>query len=390
MRLAGRAFLERATEVEGSVHPPSDSQPRTWAEICPSALRHNVKALRARAPQGAALMAVVKADAYGHGVDAVVPVLRGLVDWFGVANLQEAEQVRILASETPLMILGPALPSEREAIARHGFVPVVSSFEEAAGYAVYAGSSPVPVHLAVDTGMGRVGVHCTEAVALARAIKALPGVRISGVGSHFPSADEHDDSTRAQAEVFRALVCELRAHALVEGPAHIANSAAALGFPETAPDLFRAGLALYGSSPRGEFQSLLKPVLTWKTRVALVREVPSGWGLSYGSTFVTPHAMRVATLAVGYADGYRRHLSGRGACVLVGGRRCPVLGRVTMDQILVDVGGVEAAEAGSEVVLLGAQGAERISVEELAGLSGTIPWDVFTGLGRRVVRVLAD
>ncbi|RFC43896.1 MAG: alanine racemase [Verrucomicrobia bacterium] len=347
-------------------------------------------ALRARAPAGSALMAVVKADAYGHGVRWTVPELRDTADWLGVACLQEALQVRQFAPKLPVLILGPALPEERLQVAREGFFPVVSNFEEAAAYSQCSGSVPVAVHLAVDTGMGRIGVWETEAAALARAIQKLPGVRLAGVGSHFPSADEDVDLTLGQSVRFEALVREMRAQSLVEGPAHIANSAGMILFPNCAGELFRAGLTLFGCSPRPEFQEALKPVLTWKTRVTLVREVAAGRGVSYGSTYVTPAAMRIATLAVGYADGFRRHLSGREAAVLIGGRRCAVLGRVTMDQILVDVSGLEGVEVGSEVVLLGTQGGEALWVSEMAERAGTIPWDIFTGIGPRVVRAAAE
>lgn len=332
-------------------------------------------------------MAVVKADAYGHSLPIVVSVLREMVDWFAVANLDEARRVRSLVENVPVLILSPALPSERLQIAQEGFVPIISTYEEALDFGRREAARPVAVHLAVDTGMGRAGVDEPAAIALATQLQSIPGLRVTGVASHFPSADEDDAFTRQQADRFARLVAELRAAGLVQGPAHIANSAGLIGFPDTSEELFRAGLSLYGCAPRPEFQAMLKPVLTWKTRVVLVRQCRRGQGISYGSTFVTPRAMRVATLAVGYADGYRRHLSGRSASVLIGGKRCPVLGRVTMDQIMVDVDSVPGVEAGSEVVLLGQQEGESIDVSEMAALSGTIPWDIFTGLGNRVARI---
>ena len=331
-------------------------------------------------------MAVVKADAYGHGVEQVVPVLSAMADWLAVANFEEALQVRALAPGLPVLILGPALPEERLGIASKGFVPVVSNFEEAAAFAACAGAHPVAVHLAVDTGMGRIGVWESEAMELARQMQGFNGVRLAGLGSHFPSADEDDDFTRQQSARFEALAQEMRAQGLVDGPVHIANSAGMIAFPDSALELYRAGLTLYGCSPRPEFEAALRPVLTWKTRVTLVREVRAGCGISYGSTYVAQKPMTVATLAVGYADGYRRHLSGRGADVLIHGRRCPVVGRVTMDQIMVDVSSLEGVCAGTEVVLVGEQGEETLTVAEVAQKAGTIPWDVFTGLGTRVVR----
>ena len=331
-------------------------------------------------------MAVVKAHAYGHDVACIVPALRDIVDWLAVASLEEAREVRALAPQLPVLILGPALLEERSAVSREGFVPVVSNFEEALSYASHAGARPVEAHLAVDTGMGRIGVWETEAVVLAKQIQNLSGVRLTGICSHFPSADEDDNFTRRQADRFEALVQEMRAQHLVDGPAHIANSAGVVGFVSSSRELYRAGLTLYGCSPRSEFQAALKPVLTWKTRVTLVRQVRAGSGISYGSTFIAKEPMSVATLAVGYADGYRRHLSGRDAAVLIAGQRCAVLGRVTMDQVMVDVSHVPDVIAGSEAVLLGEQSGETLTVSELAEKAGTIPWDVFTGIGHRVFR----
>jgi alanine racemase len=267
---------------------------------------------------------------------------------------------------------------------------MVSSLEEASQYAAGPGAPPVSLHLAVDTGMGRIGVWERDAVALAEALCGIAGVRVCGVGSHFPSADEDAGYTAAQADVFARLTAELRARGLVAGPAHIANSAGVIGFPETAGELYRAGLALYGCSPLAEFQAALRPVLSWKARVSLVRDFEAGRSVSYGRTFVTGAPTRVATVTVGYADGYRRHLSGRGAGVLVGGRRCPVLGRVTMDQIMVDVTAVDGVAAGDEVVLIGESGGQGVSVSEMASISGTIPWEIFTGIGARVRRVGVD
>ena len=360
---------------------------RSWVEVNVEALRQNAFALRSLCASGTAFMAVVKADAYGHGIEQVVPTLAPLVDWFGVANLAEARQVRALAGQKPVLILGTALPSEWRGIREGGFVPVISSMAEACGFASPPGAPPFGVHLAVDTGMGRIGVWEAEAIALAREIRALPGLELLGVGSHFPSADEDEAFTAAQTERFVALAGALRAEGLVRGPAHIANSAGLIAQPGAGVDLCRVGLALYGVSPVTGFREHLRPVLTWKTRISLVREVGEGRGISYGRTFIAPRAMRVATLSAGYADGYQRHLSNRGAGVLIDGRRCPLLGRVTMDQILVDVSACVGAVPGGEATLLGAQGSEVISAADLAHWAGTIPWEIFTGIGRRVGRL---
>ena len=356
-------------------------------EIDSGALRHNAAAVRAQVGAGVQVMAVVKANAYGHGAGPVVRALAGRVEMFGVANVREAAEVRVHAADAPVFILGPALPAERAEIVARRFVPAISSVEEARAYAALAGSEPLAVHLKIDTGMGRTGIWESEAVAAAREILALRGVRITGLASHLPVADEDDAFTRGQLAHFYATVAELRALGIAQPVVHVENSAGLIGFPSQAGDMVRAGLVLYGGSPRPEFQPRLRPVMTWKTRVALLRTAPAGHGISYGRTFKTTRPTRIATLAVGYADGYRRHLSGRGAQVLIGGQRCPVLGRVTMDQIVADVSALPAVEVGDEVVLMGRQDAEEILAAELAEKAGTIAWEIFTGIGWRVERV---
>lgn len=359
---------------------------RTWAEIDTAALRHNVAVVRAQVGERVRIMAVVKADAYGHGVGIVVPALAEFVDTFGVANVAEARAMRELAEAHPIFILGPALPEERAEIVERRFLPFVSDLEEARAYAALAGSEPLDVHLKLDTGMGRIGIWQDEALETVRAIRALEGIRIAGLASHLPVADEDAAFTRAQLEHFETLVAQLRADGLTSPVIHVENSAGIIGFPAHAGDMVRPGLMLYGSSPVPAFQPELRAALTWKTRVVLVREVGEGRSVSYGRTFTTDRPTRIATLAVGYADGYRRHLSGKCADVLIRGERCAVLGRVTMDQILADVTALPEAAVGEEAVLLGAQGREEILASELAEKAGTIAWEIFTGIGPRVVR----
>ena len=370
---------------------------RCWAEVDLNALRHNVATIREHVGPNIGIVAVVKANAYGHGVVELARELRYLVEMFGVASVAEALLLRRVAPDSPVVVLGPALPEEREALLRNLFIPVISSLEEAEAYAGLASSlklsAPFPVHLKVDTGMGRIGVWHEEAVSVARAISALPGIRISGVGTHLPAADEDAQWTVDQLARWEECVRNLREAGMEIPLVHSLNSAGTILFNKranltsgTGGDVIRPGLLLYGSSPVPEFQAKLRPVLAWKTRITLVRQVPGGRSVSYGRTFVTPTAMRIATVCVGYADGYPRHLSNAGAEVLIGGRRCAVLGRVTMDQILVDVSAVPQAEVGDDVVLIGRQGEEEISAGELAAKSGTIPWEIFTGISSRVIR----
>jgi len=360
-----------------------------------NALRHNVAAIREHVGANVGMMAVVKANAYGHGVVELARELRYLVEMFGVASVAEALQLRRVAPNTGIVVLGPALPEEREALMRNAFIPVVSSLEEAQAYAKLAGclkrADPFPIHLKVDTGMGRIGVWYEEALEVARAIAALPGIQLSGMATHLPAADEDAEWTRAQLARWETLQSDLRKAGITIPVIHSLNSAGTILFNERAHaasggDIIRPGLILYGSSPVPEFQARLRPVLAWKSRITLLRQVPAGRSVSYGRTFVTPAPMRIATVCAGYADGYSRHLSNAGAEVLIGGRRCAVLGRVTMDQILVDASGAPQAAVGDEVVLIGSQGSAEITAAELAAKAGTIPWEIFTSISSRVVR----
>lgn len=332
-------------------------------------------------------MAVVKANAYGHGLGAVAKALAGHADMFGVANVGEAEELRGHVPDATVFILGPALPDERARIAAGRFVPAISTVDGARAYASLGGAESLPVHLMIDTGMGRVGILEGDAVAVAREILGLRGLTVTGIASHLPVADEDDNFTRDQLARFHQLVGHLRSLGVTQPVVHVENSAGIIAYPAQAGDMVRAGLMLYGSAPIPEFQSKLRAAMTWKTRITLIRDMPAGHGISYGRTFITPRPMRIATLAVGYADGYQRHLSNRGAEVLIGGRRCPVLGRVTMDQILADVSALPHVTVGDEVVLMGKQDSEEIFAAELAQKAGTIPWEIFTGVGRRVERV---
>jgi alanine racemase len=384
-----RLQLPRYLGKQPPLNPKTTSPPphRTWVEIDRAALGHNAAAVRTLTGGRVQIMAVVKANAYGHGVEFVVPALAECVEAFGVANLAEARAVRALAVQHPIFILGPALPPERAGIAEHRFIPLVSDLEEARAYAALAAGEPLGIHVKLDTGMGRIGIWQDDAVEILRAIRALDGLRIAGIASHLPSADSDETFTRSQLEHFETLVSLLRADGLASPVVHVENSAGIIGFPAHAGEMVRPGLMIYGSSPVPAFQPKLRPAMTWKTRVVLMREVGAGRSVSYGRTFTTDRPTRIATLAVGYADGYRRHLSGNNAKVLVRGKRCAVLGRVTMDQILVDVTALPEVEVGEEVVLIGRQGDEEISAAELAEKAGTIAWEIFTGIGPRVVRV---
>jgi alanine racemase len=360
---------------------------RCWAEIDQSALRHNARIVRERVGS-AEIIAVVKANAYGHGLIGVVEMLADEAQLFGVANLEEALALRESFSH-PIIILGPALPGERSTIAERGFIPTISALEEAEDFNRLAHHSPVAVNFKIDTGMGRMGVPEVEASDVLKKVSTFPNIRIQSVSTHLPVSGEDADYTRDQLLRFGAIMKQFRTAVPIDYKAHVLQSAGVLGFAGHAGpfDMVRAGIVLYGISPLAEFQNLLKPVMTWKTRICLVRDMPKGSSISYGRTFITPRKMRVATLSAGYADGYPWYLSNRDAAVLVRGQRCAILGRVTMDLMMIDVSKITNAQVGDEVVLMGRDGNEEISCVELARTAGTIPWEITTRIGQRVKRV---
>jgi alanine racemase len=364
---------------------PAGESWRIRAEIDHDALRHNATAIRAAVGDQPGIIAVVKADGYGHGGPEVAKTLAPFVEQFGVATLGEARAVRTTVTEKDILLLSPCLPSEREAVVKEGFIPVVSSTAEAKAYAHFSQGKPARIHLCIDTGMGRIGVWQDEAVATAKEIAAIEDIEVESVSTHLPVADSDPDFTAEELNGWDRFVAQLRP-ILPKAKFHALNSAASLERPQHAADRVRPGLALYGISPLPAFQKLLKPVMSLKTHITLVRDVGAGRGISYGRDFITPKAMRIATLAMGYADGYPRQTSNQGAQVLIRGKRCPILGRITMDQLMVDVTDLPRDVApGEEVVLFGKQGEEEITVEELAAWAETITWDVLTRLGKRVV-----
>jgi alanine racemase len=328
----------------------------------------------------------VKANAYGHGMIGVAKALAEQTKLFGVANLEEATTLRRELPH-PVMILGPALPSEREEIVHSGFIPCVSTLAEATEFNGLAHSTPVPVCFVVDTGMGRMGTPQQDALEAFRRIAALPNIKLHSVSTHLPVSNEDEQFTREELATFADLIERMRREVPGDYKAHVLQSAGVLAYAPPVFDYVRAGIMLYGISPLPQFQQFMKPVMTWKTRIGLIRDLPTGSSISYGRTFITPKPMRVATLTAGYADGYPRHLSNHGAHVLVRGQRCALLGRVTMDLIVVDVTDVPATEQGDEVVLMGKQGGAEIPCSELAERANTITWEITTRVGQRVRRV---
>ncbi len=370
------------------------SHRRSWAEIDLGALRHN--AALALKKCGSAILAVVKANAYGHGAIPVAKALESQVTLFGVANLREAEELRQSGVNKPILLLGACIEGEEEPAIKAGFHVCLSTLEEAKRMSTVGErlGREVSAHLALDTGMGRMGfLEENWTNDMVSELLAIPGIQWEGISSHQPSPDEDEVFSADQIERFRRIVADAEEMGFKPKWRHLANSGGILGYEATHQfcNLARPGLMLYGVSPIVGWEEKVKLVLTWKTRVLLVRELPAGHGVSYGRTFITERSTKVATLATGYADGYPRQVSGRGASVLIQGIRCPLLGRVTMDQIMVDVTDLpEPVRVGEEAVLLGRQGNEVITTSELAEKAYTIPWHIFTSLGMRVNRVYVE
>jgi alanine racemase len=355
---------------------------RCWAEIDRDALRHNAQVVRQRIGS-AEMLAVVKANAYGHGLLGVAQTLADDAQLFGVANLEEALALRESLPH-PIVILGPATPEERSIIARRRFIPTISTFEEAQAFDQLG---PVSINFKIDTGMGRMGVVESEARAVFKRVAELPNIDVHSVSTHMPVSNEDAKFTRGQLVRFRRIIEQIRAEVPGSYKAHVLQSAGTLAFNPPTFEIVRAGIMLYGISPLPEFQKLLKPAMTWKARIALIRDMPKGSSISYGRTFITRRKMRIATLSAGYADGYPWHLSNRGAAVLVRGQRCPLIGRVTMDLMMIDVSNIDNVQVGDEVVLMGRDGSEEISCVELAEKAGTITWEIITRIGARVRRI---
>ncbi|HSB88503.1 MAG TPA: alanine racemase [Anaerolineales bacterium] len=367
---------------------PIADPPSTWIEVDTSVLASNVRAL-ARLT-GVPVMAVVKANAYGHGLKLVArAVEQAGAAWIGVARPEEGFELRRSGVRLPILVLGLTPSRQLEGAVASDLSLTVWSAEqiEAASQAALRSGRSARLHLKVDTGMGRLGATPERAQALASLAGGRAGVLLEGAYTHFARADEPDaETTRSQERVFRDVLTTLEASGVRPEWIHAANSAAAIAHPSTRFGLVRAGVAVYGlhPSPICQLPSDFRPALAWKSQLSQVKTVPPGRGLSYGHIYTTRSAERIGTIPVGYADGLRRV---DGNQVLVGGRRVPVVGRVCMDQILVRLDDVESAAVGDEVVVIGAQGSERITAEEVAERWGTINYEVVCGLSARVPRV---
>jgi len=340
-------------------------------------------------------MTVVKADAYGHGLKQIAALLmQSGTDIFGVANLAEAHVIRNVGKGWPILMLGACLPDEVERAVQDNVMPTISMPAEAELFSKVATklNATVRAHIKVDTGMGRLGVAPAQASKLIRRVQGLASLKVEGIYTHYASSEDDAAYSRVQRERFQELLARLADDGIRIPLVHANNSGALLHEPDTMFHLVRPGLLVYGVLPPGQrrmastLHSHLRPALSLKCRVSLVKEIPRGTSLSYGRAFVARRRMRVATLTAGYGDGYLRAASNR-AQVLVGGKRCSVLGRVTMDQMMVDVSRVPTVRPGDEAVLIGRQGGDEITAGELAAWCATVPWEVLTAISYRVPRI---
>ena len=366
-----------------------------WAEISHKNLRHNLSEISRLLPPRTSVLAVVKANAYGHGL---VPVSRTLsaagVAFLGITSVEESLELKKAGIRTPALILGNIYPfSNLETAIKNSVRVTVASVESARMCDQFARKfgKKVHVHAKIDTGMNRIGVSVNNAVPFIHEILKFRSIQLEGIYTHFSSSAEDPYFTKVQIDRFDGLVERLRAQKAAPPYIHCANSAAILRYPETHFSLVRPGLSLYGVTPVPLLDSRvdLRPILTWKSRIIFLKDVPAGTPVSYAGTFVTQRKSKIATAAFGYADGYRRNLSNKG-WVLVNGRRVPAIGRITMDMTMLDVTDVPSVNVGDEVVLIGKQGNETMAVQELAGWANTSPYETFCAISSRVPRIGVD
>lgn len=365
-----------------------DVERATRAIIDLAAISYNVAEIRKKIGSKRGLMAVVKADGYGHGaVEVSRTALKSGADSLGVALPEEGQHLRESGIEAPILVLGLIQPEEAYKVVKFGLSQTVTSVEllEALNCEGAKASSRVSVHVKVETGMGRIGVSPDDVVSFVRKVKSFENLNLEGLFSHFSSADERDKTfSKRQLQLFHQVIDSLRLAGIEVPKKHIANSAAILDLPQSYYDVVRPGIMIYGLYPSREVSHSieLKPAMTFKTKVSEVKVVPPGTPISYGRTFITKKKTTVATLPVGYADGYNRLLSNQGE-VLIKGHRAPVIGAICMDMCMVDASSVEDVRPGDEAILFG----EELPVDEIAAKIGTINYEVVCNVNPRVPRI---
>ncbi len=370
--------------------PGSPACERAWITIDLDALAHNAQQLKKSLLPQTELMAVVKADGYGHGATTVARmVLENGVTWLAVATISEGRELRQAGITAPILLLGSVqAPQEVDAISKWQLQPTLCSPKQALAMSQSA-KQLIPVHLNIDTGMSRLGPLWQQGTAFVKFVAKLPNLKIASIYSHFATADDPDPSFMAtQHSRFQKLTQQIQTAGILQPKLHLANSAGTLSGPQYHYDLVRVGLAIYGLYPAAKFQQevQLQPVMQLKARVTQVKTLLAGTGVSYGHTYITPEKMRVAVVGIGYADGVPRPLSNR-IMALIRGQQVRQLGSITMDQLMIDVNQVPNVEIGDVVTLLGRDGDAEIPVETWANLLGTISYEIVCGFKPRLPRV---
>ncbi len=368
----------------------------TRAEINLANLQYNLSLFRSYLPVKTRIMAVVKADAYGHGaVQVAKAALTGGVDFLGVALVEEGIALRDAGIDAPVLVFENPTIEHVSFFFEYFLTPTIFTFSVAEMFSIEACKRQVllPFHINVDTGMGRLGIFpASFAINFLERLQIMPGIKATGIYTHFATADEKDKTfALKQLNNFKNLLIALQKRNICPLLKHAANSAATLGTPEAWLDMVRLGISMYGHYPSAEVAAnikdkiSLKPLLTLKSRISFIKEVPPQTTISYGSTYVTTETSRIASIPVGYADGYSRSFSNRGE-VLIRGKRAPIVGRVCMDQFLVKINHIPEAKEGDEVIVYGSQNEEKITVEEVATTLNTINYEILCSIGKRVPR----
>lgn len=366
---------------------------RTWCEVDLDATRQNILNIRKKAGDAVKVMAVIKADGYGHGAVEIGKYIYDQADYFGVATIDEAIELRQARLDKPILILGYNSPSLYHLNLEYDIDQTIYSFDTAqkmSDEAQKAGKR-ANIHIALDTGMTRIGIAPDkEGVEIVKKIQNLPNINITGLFTHFSCADMEDKGyTYKQMERYDTFVSLLEENEVYIPVKHICNSAGIIEFDHHRYDMVRVGIILYGLYPSEEVDKTalsLMPAMAWKSHVVNIMEPDIGRGISYGATYVTDHPCRIATISIGYGDGYPRQLSNKG-WMLINGKKAPIVGRVCMDQTMVDITDIPDVEIETVATLIGEDGQERISVEDMAALSGSFNYEFVCDVGKRVKRV---
>lgn len=366
---------------------------RVCAQIDLSAVRKNIETIRASVRPESKLMVVLKADGYGHGAVPIAKRIDDIADAYGMAIVEEAVELREAGIKKPILILGYTASHLYDKVIHYNITQTIFQYETAyeLNEAAKKAAKTVTVHIKIDTGMSRIGFSLTEeSIEDIVKISQLSNLRMEGIFTHFAKADEIDkEATRMQYQRFMEMLERLEKRGVTFAVRHASNTAAIIDLPEYNLDMVRCGIGTYGMYPSVDVQKnrvVLTPAMELKTHVSYVKELPKGVGISYNGTYVTERPMRVATIPVGYGDGYPRLLSSKGR-VLIHGKSAPILGRVCMDQFMVDVSDIPEVKQNDDVTLMGRDGYECIPAEEISAFAGTINFEIVCGVGKRIPRV---